>query len=639
MKKLLIKTAVLAAILASLAMTVTAHAEPITVGNDTAAREEADGWSDFVVVDKNHPVSLDGWLTIFKYYALDQSPFRFILIDGSNTVRWVSEQITPAGEGVNVFAPDSAVEVKAGWNLGLYIVETGSIPYESHGALASYTAEYSGLPGVGNILSFTGSINRTYSFVAAGDTQVTTPPTTVSVTVVQYLDGGPATAASANNTYFLINDSWSDPNIGSGSSRFALGPVGLNTDSPYQAVTASMTGGASYNISEDTNQYAVGTTCGNGRAYRLAGYTVGDTMAEAAAATPNLMEPNLTLTGSKYVIVWNNTCAQDQTIVAGNDTNGTDIRPILDTFGDFVIIDTNHPVSANGWLTNFHYYAANLNPFRFVLVDGSDVVQWVSDEIIPPETGIQTFTVSAPVPAQKGWNVGLYFAATGNLYNGTIPYEYTGAPAYYRSNYSGSPLPAVGKTLVYENSSNRIYSFAATGVTSIPLPETVSVTVVKYLDGTRADAASANDTSFPMQSIWSADNLNAGSSSFVLGPTGVNTSNSYEAVTPEMTSGAFYSVWEDTSQMTVGMTCDGDHLYRLAGYTTGETLAQAVTAKKTTKTPSLSNIASNQYVIVWNEACETDDCTDDNGHHYGNDKGDNHKDKCKDKKDKDNKDK
>ncbi|MDA8125062.1 MAG: hypothetical protein M0009_07755, partial [Deltaproteobacteria bacterium] len=211
-----------------------------------------------------------------------------------------------------------------------------------------------------------------------------------------------------------------------------------------------------------------------------------------------------------------------------------------------------------------------------------------------------------------------------------------GAATYYRVSDTGSTLPFIGQEFPWQGLNYRTYSISATGDVQIPLPAKVNVTVVKYLDGVRADATSANGVSFPMKSLWSATNTNAGSTDFVLGPTGVNSPNSYEARTTYLASGAFYSVWEDT-QGTVGATCGNGKLYKLAGYTTGDTLVQAVTGTPTTKTPSLSKIVSNKYVVVWNETCpppdDDDDCDDhDNGHHYGNDKGDHHhqpKDHCK----------
>jgi hypothetical protein len=642
--KRLISIAAVALILGSFALYVPAQAATIKVGNDAEQRTSTEFFFDFYnfsVIDTNRPATGNGWLTVFNYYALNQNPFRFLLVDGGGTVRWVSDEITPPARGVNVFTPASGIPVQMGWNLGVYFTSSATITYAITGAPASYTAVNSGLPKAGKTLSYAGATHCTFSFMATGDTQATPPPQALNVTVVKYLDGlQQATATSANNTYFLMTDAWTDPVAGaSGAGRFSLGPVGLNTTNPYQAVTATLFGGSAYRLSESTDQYAVGTTCNQGQAFELYGYTVGDTLAQAAAATPSLTKPNLTdMTNNKFIIVWNRSCPQDQTIVAGNDTNGPATRPVVDTFGDFVIVDTNHPVSADGWLTRFDYHAVNAYPLRFVLVDQSNVVQWVSDEITPPGTGVQSFAPAVPVAARKGWNVGLYFASTGKRFNGTVPYEYTGAPAYYRSNLSGSPLPAVGKTLVYEGASNRIYSFAATGIRSIPSPENVTVTVVKYLDGTRADEASANSAEFPMHSNWSVGDMSTGSSgseTFVLGPTGVNTTNSYEYRTPELTGGAFYMVWEDTTRTIVGATCDDGRPYRLVGYTYGDSLAQAATASPTATAPGLNDIASDKFIIVWNTTCGVvDDCEPtDNGHHYGNDKPDNHtkdkKDKCK----------
>ena len=138
----------------------------------------------------------------------------------------------------------------------------------------------------------------------------------------------------------------------------------------------------------------------------------------------------------------------------GNDAT---LRSISDTRANFTIIDTNHPSSEFGALNTFSYYAANVNPFRFVLVDGSDLVMWVSEEITPPGIGTQSWPSLTPVPVEPGWNLGLYFALTG-----TVPFKYEGEPAWYGKG--GAGVPAVGGTLFpYDGSSNRIYSFVATG--------------------------------------------------------------------------------------------------------------------------------------------------------------------------------
>ena len=139
----------------------------------------------------------------------------------------------------------------------------------------------------------------------------------------------------------------------------------------------------------------------------------------------------------------------------GNDAT---VRPITDTRSNFTIIDTNNPSSELGLLETFSYYAANILEFRFVLVDGSDVVQWVSAGITPsdPTPGPQTWIPLTPVYVEPGWNLGLYFASTG-----TVPFEYAGEPAWY--GYGNTGVPVVGNKLIYQSSSNRIYSFVATG--------------------------------------------------------------------------------------------------------------------------------------------------------------------------------
>ena len=137
----------------------------------------------------------------------------------------------------------------------------------------------------------------------------------------------------------------------------------------------------------------------------------------------------------------------------GNDATE---RLITDTRVNFTIIDTNNPSSEFGALNTFSYYAANTNPFRFVLVDESDVVQWVSESITPADIGAQSWPSLTPVPVEPDWNLGLYFSLSG-----TVPFEYAGEPAWY--GYGNAGVPEVGEQLIYQSSSNRIYSFVATG--------------------------------------------------------------------------------------------------------------------------------------------------------------------------------
>jgi len=155
--------------------------------------------------------------------------------------------------------------------------------------------------------------------------------------------------------------------------------------------------------------------------------------------------------------------------------NDDEPRPVVDTYHNFTIIDTNNPATANGEIDTFKYYASNTNPFKFVVVDGSGVVKWISSLITPASAG--KYTYSEVVPVNTGWNVGLYFQSTG-----TVPFAYDGAadPAYYEPNNAGEPT--VDETLSYAGSSDRYYSFVATGKT-YPYGEIIEPTVDEHVTG------------------------------------------------------------------------------------------------------------------------------------------------------------
>jgi hypothetical protein len=132
-------------------------------------------------------------------------------------------------------------------------------------------------------------------------------------------------------------------------------------------------------------------------------------------------------------------------------------RASVDTYSNFTVIDTNHPVSAAGNLTTFQYYAANTNPFEFVLVDKNNVVQWISPTITPPSAGEMTMKTAA-VPVQAGWNLGVHSDATG-----VISFDLKGANIVSTPNDAGKP--AVGATLtpfkLPSGSYARTYSISA----------------------------------------------------------------------------------------------------------------------------------------------------------------------------------
>ncbi len=118
-----------------------------------------------------------------------------------------------------------------------------------------------------------------------------------------------------------------------------------------------------------------------------------------------------------------------------------------------------------------------------------------------------------------------------------------------------------------------------------------TVTITKYVDG-----ALAAEGSFEFTATWTAANLNGG-----LEATGnftLNETNGFVAVTSAMDAGASYSVVENG----IDAVCEGDDTYRLAGYTMGETLEEALAAEPMSDV-NIEALNADLVVIVWNQNC------------------------------------
>jgi hypothetical protein len=148
-----------------------ALAADVTVGNPATKRASVDTYSNFTVIDTNHPVSATGFLSVFQYYAGSTKPFEFVLVDKNNVVQWTSPTITPAAEGVQAYTAAAPVSVQAGWNLGVHADSSGVIPFDGTGADMVTTANNAGKPAVGSALVVfkipSGTYARTYSMNAA----------------------------------------------------------------------------------------------------------------------------------------------------------------------------------------------------------------------------------------------------------------------------------------------------------------------------------------------------------------------------------------------------------------------------------------------------------------------------------------
>ena len=154
-----------------------------------------------------------------------------------------------------------------------------------------------------------------------------------------------------------------------------------------------------------------------------------------------------------------------------------------------------------------------------------------------------------------------------------------------------------------ENDCTQNASNVLTLENAITVLPNVKVTIEKYVGSAHADVTNAANASFPMASSWNATNIGAGSGTYALGPVGFNNPNPYEATTADMTNGASYSTNEDTSTSVVGTSCTASTQFRLIGYTTGNTLAEAAAGTPGLTSPSFTNITSDKFVIVWNEPC------------------------------------
>lgn len=137
----------------------------------------------------------------------------------------------------------------------------------------------------------------------------------VTVTVIKYLDGQHADAETAQEAAFPISSSWEAENLGDGNTTFTLDETGLNNENAYEATSAEMTAGASYNLSETIGEL-VGESCEDQTPYALVGYTVGDSPEDAADKEPGIGDNNglslENITSNQYVIVWNRSCEPEQ---------------------------------------------------------------------------------------------------------------------------------------------------------------------------------------------------------------------------------------------------------------------------------------------------------------------------------------
>lgn len=144
----------------------------------------------------------------------------------------------------------------------------------------------------------------------------------------------------------------------------------------------------------------------------------------------------------------------------GNEASN---RGLVDTYSNFTIVDTNNPAPFDGVFHEITYYAGAARDVRFVIVDSSDQVTWVSPVVTPPSTGLHTVTFDGPVGVTTGSNLGVYSVGFGAI---SWQYASEASPAEFEGNNAG--LPTVGDTLDIAGTSGRYYSMNATITATSP---------------------------------------------------------------------------------------------------------------------------------------------------------------------------
>lgn len=214
----------------------------------------------------------------------------------------------------------------------------------------------------------TGSTTTSTSTTSTSTNSTSTASTSMfKVTILKFINGQMATASSSMNMDFPMFATWSGTGAASGTGNYNLSASGYNGDlTPYQAMTSSMNSGANYSTNEVlggnivANCPASTTASTSNSLFMNSGYTTGDTLAQAMAASPSVSSPAFTnMMNNKYVIVWNTNCSN---MNSGGQIGGTVTGGATTTQGVLQVtsIDTVNGSGtadgsfANGWKYMFH---------------------------------------------------------------------------------------------------------------------------------------------------------------------------------------------------------------------------------------------------------------------------------------------
>lgn len=387
----------------------------------------------------------------------------------------------------------------------------------------------------------------------------------VTVTIVKMVDGEPATAEGTNNaTFNFIADYDGNRNSNGehivGSDGYTISSTGNGTDAAYEARSVEFQPGADYATHEVTDSGNVGMECSAEQDYRLAGYTTGATREEASNSENMTTEaPAFTdLDENKFVYVWNETCEE--------------APPAVETPTHVSPADGSTNTSENTTSIDWTDVTSDNSPVTYIY-------QSATDPTMNPDGSFTT-------PAYT----------SGPLSESTIGTAGTGEGTYY---WHVMAVDSEGN----ESPWSEPWSLTVDNEYVPPTEdETVTVTIMKYINGQPATAQNASSTVFSMASSWSDESeggVGTGSGTYTLNST---SDPVYQAQTSEMGKGASYST-NEVMDANVGASCSEGKPYAFSGYSTGDSMQSAASSTATTTSPAFTDLQNDKYVIVWNTYC------------------------------------
>ncbi|WP_256841910.1 hypothetical protein [Ornithinimicrobium cryptoxanthini] len=146
--------AALIALFAVVSLAAPALAVTGMMGNDASDRRSTENWPSATIIDRHHPAPFDGYFTRVDLYVMAAGSLNVVVVDAFDTVTWISDPITTTGPGAVTLQLLEPVGVTAGSNLGVYADGASILATGSGTVNAMFENAYSGLPTVGEPLTY-----------------------------------------------------------------------------------------------------------------------------------------------------------------------------------------------------------------------------------------------------------------------------------------------------------------------------------------------------------------------------------------------------------------------------------------------------------------------------------------------------